>query len=269
MAVSDMLATALNGANIAYLADLYAQWAKDPKSVDPSFDILFSSLGDDEAAVLHDALGASWAPRPSIITGEEPPPPAKGGPAGGLAAQDSLAIARLVRAYREFGHLEATLDPLGLKVPAPRAELDPQTYGFGPKDLSREVFIGSLLEPLLKGRSTASVKDVVAALRGVYCGNIGAEYLYARNSEQREWFRNRLEGDNWQQNVSVAERKSILKNLAEAEGFEAFCQKRYVGAKRFGWKGEKSPFPPCTLLWTSLPGRVLALSLLAWRTVAG
>lgn len=75
MAVTDMLATALNGANIAYLADLYAQWAKDPKSVDPSFDILFGSLGDDEAAVLQDALGASWAPRPSIITGEEAPRP--------------------------------------------------------------------------------------------------------------------------------------------------------------------------------------------------
>ena len=42
MAVSDMLATALNGANIAYLADLYAQWAKDPKSVDHSLDILLS-----------------------------------------------------------------------------------------------------------------------------------------------------------------------------------------------------------------------------------
>ena len=68
MAVTDMLATALNGANIAYLADLYAQWVKEPKSVDPSFDILFGSLGDDEAAVLHDALGASWAPRPSIKT---------------------------------------------------------------------------------------------------------------------------------------------------------------------------------------------------------
>lgn len=243
MAVTDMLATALNGANIAYLADLYAQWVKDPKSVDPSFDILFSSLGDDEAAVLQDALGASWAPRPSIITGEEAPPPAKGGPAGGLAAQDSLAIARLVRAYRDYGHLEATLDPLGLKVPAARAELDPATYGFGPKDLDREVFFGSLIDPLLKGKTTGKVKDVVAALRAVYCGSIGAEYMQAATAEQREWFRLRLEGDNWQASVSAEERKSILRNLTEAEGFEAFCQKRYVGAKRFGLEGGEISIP--------------------------
>lgn len=245
MAVSDVLATALNGANIAYLADLYAQWAKDPKSVDPSFDILFSSLGDDEAAVLKDAVGASWAPRPSIITGDEPAPApkGKGGPAGGLAAQDSLAIARLIRAYREYGHLEASLDPLGLKEPHKTEELDPATYGFGEKDLNREVFIGSLLDPLLKGKNTAKVSEVIAALRSVYCESIGAEYMYARNHEQREWLRKRLEGDNWRAHVTVEDQKVILANLTEAEGFEAFCQKRYVGAKRFGLEGGEISIP--------------------------
>ncbi|MBO1323771.1 2-oxoglutarate dehydrogenase E1 component [Acetobacter sp. TBRC 12305] len=243
MAVTDMLATALNGANIAYLADLYAQWVKDPASVDPSFDILFSSLGDDEAAVLQDAIGASWAPRASIITGDEPAPAPKGAAVGGLSAQDSLAVARLIRAYREYGSFEASLDPLGLKVPAKHEELDPASYGFGEKDLDREVFMGSLMEPLLSGKTTAKVKDIIAALRGVYCGTIGAEYMQAPTHEQREWFRQRLEGDNWQANVSVAERKSILKNLTEAEGFEAFCQKRYVGAKRFGLEGGEISIP--------------------------
>ncbi|QEO16564.1 2-oxoglutarate dehydrogenase E1 component [Acetobacter vaccinii] len=243
MAVSDMLATALNGANIAYLADLYAQWAKDPKSVDPSFNILFESLGDDEAAVLKDAVGASWAPRPSNITGEDAPPPAKGGPAGGLAAQDSLAIARLIRAYREHGHREAQLDPLGLKVAPALPELDPATYGFDKKGLEREVFVGTLLEPLLKGRTTARVAEVVQALRSVYCASIGAEYMHMATQEEREWFRQRLEGDNWTQAVTVEERKSILRNLTEAEGFEAFCQKRYVGAKRFGLEGGEISIP--------------------------
>lgn len=245
MAASDVLVTALNGANIAYLADLYARWAKDHKSVDPSFDTLFGSLEDEEAAVLKDAVGASWAPRPSIITGEEKPAPAKGAKgaaAGGLAAEDSLAIARLVRAFREYGHLEAKLDPLGLKEPTAREELDPATYGFAEKDLGRDVYIGSLLSPLLDGPS-AKVSDVVDALRGVYCHSIGAEFMYARNHEQREWLRKRLEGDNWQSSVTVDEQKAILKNLTEAEGFETFCQKRYVGAKRFGLEGGEISIP--------------------------
>ncbi|OUJ15537.1 2-oxoglutarate dehydrogenase [Acetobacter orientalis] len=245
MAASDVLATALNGANIAYLADLYARWAKDHTSVDPSFNELFGSLEDEEAAVLKDAVGASWAPRASIITGEEPEAPAKGAKgsaAGGLAAEDSLAIARLVRAYREYGHLEANLDPLGLKTPQARKELAPATYGFTEKDLNRDVYVGTLLQPLLKGPA-AKIKDVVAALRSVYCHTIGAEYIYARNEEQREWFRQRLEGDNWQKTVTAEEQKAILKNLTEAEGFETFCQKRYVGAKRFGLEGGEISIP--------------------------
>lgn len=246
MAASDVLTTALNGANIAYLADLYARWAQDPKSVDPSFDMLFGSLDDDEAAVLKDAVGASWAPRPSIITEEEPAAPAKGvagSPAGGLAATDSLAIARLIRAFRVYGHQEARLDPLGLHEPHATAELDPATYGFAQKDLGREVFIGSLMAPLLKGRTTAKVSEVVDALRAVYCDTIGAEYMYARNAEQRDWLRTRLEGDQWRTQVTVDEQKAILKNLTEAEGFESFCQKRYVGAKRFGLEGGEISIP--------------------------
>lgn len=247
MAASDVLTTALNGANIAYLADLYARWVQDPKSVDPSFDTLFGSLDDDEAAVLKDAVGASWAPRASIITGEDPAPPAKAGAAGsaagGLAASDSLAIARLIRAFREYGHREARLDPLGLREPRAIEELNPATYGFEQKDLGREVYIGSLLAPLLKGRSTAKVSEVIEALRAVYCDTIGAEYMHARNVEQRAWLRERLEGAQWRAQVTADEQKTILKNLTEAEGFESFCQKRYVGAKRFGLEGGEISIP--------------------------
>ncbi|MBS0959947.1 MULTISPECIES: 2-oxoglutarate dehydrogenase E1 component [Acetobacter] len=243
MTASDTLASALNGANIAYLADLYARWVQDHKSVDVSFAQLFDSLEEEEAAVLKDAAGASWAPHASMITGEEPEAPAKGaGAADGLSAQHSLALARLVRAYRTYGHMEANLDPLGLKVPQPHEELDPATYGFSKKDMSLVVYVGALLEPLLKGPS-AKVGDVVAALRSVYCHSIGAEYTYARSHEEREWFRKRFEGDNWQSGPGADEQKLILKDLTEAEGFEAFCQKRYVGAKRFGLEGGEVSIP--------------------------
>ena len=64
MAGVDILASAMTGANAAFLADLYARWVERPGSVDPSFDELFSALNDDARAVLTDASGASWAPRP-------------------------------------------------------------------------------------------------------------------------------------------------------------------------------------------------------------
>ena len=63
MAGVDIIATAMTGANAAYLADLYARWTENPGSVDPSFAELFASLNDEARAVLTDASGASWAPR--------------------------------------------------------------------------------------------------------------------------------------------------------------------------------------------------------------
>jgi 2-oxoglutarate dehydrogenase E1 component len=64
MAGVDILASAMNGANAAYLADTYARWVENPAGVDPSFAELFAALNDDAKAVLTDAMGASWAPAP-------------------------------------------------------------------------------------------------------------------------------------------------------------------------------------------------------------
>ena len=66
MAGIDILASAFSGANAAFLADLYARWVSNPSSVDPSFADLFEAMNDEARAVLEDASGASWAPRPSF-----------------------------------------------------------------------------------------------------------------------------------------------------------------------------------------------------------
>ena len=80
MAGVDIPASAMTGANAAFLADLYARWVEKPDSVDPSFAELFAALNDDARAVLTDASGASWAPRPrgGFAPAPEAPAPAKG-----------------------------------------------------------------------------------------------------------------------------------------------------------------------------------------------
>src|SRR5215217_1953593 len=93
MAGVDILATAMTGANAAFLADLYARWVEKPDSVDPSFAELFAVLDDDAKAVLTDAVGASWAPRGrgGFAPEPEPAPAAKGGAKGGKAAAPAAA----------------------------------------------------------------------------------------------------------------------------------------------------------------------------------
>src|SRR5215218_10183060 len=111
MAGVDILASAMTGANAAFLADLYARWVEKPDSVDPSFAELFAALNDDARAVLTDASGASWAPRPRggfAPAPDAPPPPGKGkgaaaaaGPEAIRRAQlDSIRALMLIRSYR-------------------------------------------------------------------------------------------------------------------------------------------------------------------------
>src|SRR3954447_3120628 len=234
----DVLASVFNGANAAFIADMYARWSNDPASVDPSFDDLFRAMDDEARAVLQDASGASWAPRHYDFGESEVARPAEAAAAGltseqgRAAAPDSLRALMLIRAYRVRGHLEARLDPLGLQVPKPHAELDPASYGFGPNDRDRPIFIDGVL-----GRETATVNEITNIVRASYCGPIGVEFMHIQDPDQKTWIQRRIEGAPWTHGFDPDAKRKILAQLTEAEGFEAFCQRRYVGTKRFGLEG--------------------------------
>ena len=243
----DVLATAFNGANAAYLADLYARWVQNPGSVDASFAELFGALNDEARSVLTDASGASWAPRHFEVGEAEPAKTlGKGAKAApGLsdkqlrsATLDSIRALMMIRVYRVRGHLEAQLDPLGLTVPKPHPELDPAAYGFTEADMDRPIFIDNVL-----GRETATPREILAVLRSTYCGPIGVEYMHIQDPEQKTWLQRRIEGAPWTTAIDADTKKTILRQLTEAEGFEAFCQKRYVGTKRFGLEGGEVTIP--------------------------
>ena len=248
MAGVDIIASAFSGANAAYLADTYARWISDPHSVDSSFGELFSALNDEARAVLEDASGASWAPRRFEVAPPDAPKPAAkpaAGPGSTVdasavrsAALDSLRALMLIRAYRVRGHLQAQLDPLGLTVPKPHPELDPATYGFGEADLDRPIFIDNVL-----GFESATVREILAAVHRAYCGPIGVEFMHIQDPGQKAWIQRRMEGTSWEGALDVAGKRTVLEQLTEAEGFEAFCQKRYVGTKRFGLEGAEVTIP--------------------------
>src|SRR3954451_6516816 len=55
------LSSFLQGANAAYIDELYASFEKDPASVDPDWQEFFKSLKDQPADVRKNAQGPSWA----------------------------------------------------------------------------------------------------------------------------------------------------------------------------------------------------------------
>ncbi len=244
MAGVDVLSTAMNGGNAQFIAQLYAKWVAAPATVDPDFASLFAALDDDARSVLTDASGASWAPQPAsfetttTIASGTAVKPAPATADTRAATLDSLRALMLIRAYRVRGHLQADLDPLGLKQPGHHPELDPKTYGFTDADMNRPIFIDNVL-----GRETATLNEIIAILRDSYCGAIGLEYMHIQDPEQKAWVQKHFEGAPWRTAYDKDGKLKILRQLTEADSFETFCQRRYVGTKRFGLEGGESTIP--------------------------
>ncbi|HEX5326082.1 MAG TPA: 2-oxoglutarate dehydrogenase E1 component, partial [Acetobacteraceae bacterium] len=206
MAGVDILASAFSGGNAAFLGELYARWATDPDAVDPSFAELFATLNDGSRAVVEEATGASWAPRrPGFGNGASAAPAPMAAERIKAAIIPSLRALMLIRSFRVRGHLEAQLDPLGLQVPKPHAELDPATYGFIAADMDRPIFIDNVL-----GRETATLREIVAILRQAYCGHVGVEFMHIQDPEQKAWIQDKVEGAPWTHAFDAAAKRTIL-----------------------------------------------------------
>ena len=152
--------------------------------------------------------------------------------------QDSVRALMLIRAYRVRGHLAADLDPLNLQAMPDQPELDPASYGFGPGDRDRPVFIDGVL-----GLQTASIHEILEVLKRTYCGTLGVQFMHISNPEEKSWIQNYLEGAEKGIRFTPEDKKAILKKLVEAESFEGFLNKRYPGAKRFGLDGAEAMVP--------------------------
>ncbi len=154
------------------------------------------------------------------------------------AAGDSIRAMMLVRTYRVRGHLAANLDPLGLSKQEIPADLDPAYHGFTEADLDRSVYVGGTL-----GYEWVSVRELVATLRANYCGAVGLEYMHIADVEERRFLQERMEGKDAAITFSPEGKKAILAKVIEAEQYEKFLARKYVGTKRFGLDGGEAMIP--------------------------
>ncbi|WBL32574.1 2-oxoglutarate dehydrogenase E1 component [Sinirhodobacter sp. HNIBRBA609] len=258
----------LQGANSDYVEQLYARYAADPNSVDPSWGAFFASLGDPELDVKKSAQGASWdrtdwpvSPNDDLtaaLTGEWPVAAPKEGKAAGdkiksaakaagvevsdeavkRAVLDSIRALMIIRAYRIRGHLIADIDPLGMRDASLHPELDPKSYGFAEVDMDRPIFIDNVL-----GLQIASMRQILDVLKRTYCGTFALQYMHISNPEEAGWLKERIEGYGKEIAFTREGRRAILNKLVEAEGYEKFLHVKYMGTKRFGLDGGEALIP--------------------------
>ncbi|HET8926057.1 MAG TPA: 2-oxoglutarate dehydrogenase E1 component [Candidatus Acidoferrum sp.] len=115
---------------------------------------------------------------------------------------------RIFDAFRRWGYLEATLDPLGLFEP--------------------------LKHPDLEGLTG----DAAEEARRIYCGTVGADFMHLPEPERRRWIIERLETP-----AAAVDQKKILERLIRADLFEQVLQARYLGTKRFSLEGVTALIP--------------------------
>ena len=195
----------LSGDNAALLEELYERYTRDPGSV-----------GDDWAGFFREMENGRGA--------------APVRPAGAVATADrsEVGVQTLIESYRRFGHLAANLDPLGLGT-RNRDLLDLSIHGLGPSDLDRTVDSGI---PSV-GRTT--LRKLVEWLDKTYCGSIGVEHSYIRNTEERDWLEAQMEGNPGR--LDLATRLRLFEKVFQAEYFEKFLAQKFVGKKRFSLEG--------------------------------
>ncbi|MEM8785149.1 MAG: thiamine pyrophosphate-dependent enzyme, partial [Pseudomonadota bacterium] len=252
----------LYGSNAAFIEEVYARYADDPQSVDPSWQAFFGSLDEAPQNVRNEVRGPSWARSdwPVVEKGEwtsaldgnwpepvkdlkkkvEASPAASGMSATDVRAAtvDSIRAIMLIRAYRIRGHLMANLDPLDQQDREPHPELDPETYGFTAADMNRPIFIDHVL-----GLETATLNQILAILQRTYCASIGIEFMHITDPEQKAWLQQRIEGPDKEISFTERGKLAILNKLIETEGFENFLHIKFGGTKRFGLDGGEAAVP--------------------------
>jgi 2-oxoglutarate dehydrogenase E1 component len=122
---------------------------------------------------------------------------------------------RVFGLFRQFGYLEAELDPLGLLHPQPHPDLEIDN------EWAREA-------------------------RRIYCGSVGVEFMHIADPERRRWIQNRIEVRIEAEPAAVdidIDQDRALDLLVRADLFEQTLQQRYLGNKRFSLEGNTSFLP--------------------------
>ncbi len=147
-------------------------------------------------------------------------------------------VLQLIDTYRVRGHLLADIDPLNM-VEHTNRELDLENFGLTIWDLDREFITDGL-----HGKDRSTLREILWVLRRAYCGKVGIEYRHIQDQNEKRWLREKIR----QQFVDTEAlepgvQKELLRKLIEAEQFEQFLHRKYLGQKRFSLEGCETLIP--------------------------
>jgi len=223
-------------AHVSYIDELYNSFKNDPDSIDQTwkeffegFDFALSNYAPEDTAILasssNGAVGKSGSlATPGTIMDMEQLP-------------KEIKVRALIHAHRSRAHLRSKTNPVRERRDR-KALIDPQDFGLGQEDMNTEFQSGNEI-----GIGKAKLSVILDALKTIYEGPMGFEYLYIRDPEMLDWFKTKVEKEALAFNPSNDEKKRILFKLNQAVVFENFLHTKYLGQKRFSLEGGESTIP--------------------------
>lgn len=150
-----------------------------------------------------------------------------------------VGAARLARSIREYGHLEARIDPLGTPGPGDPM-LEAKTHGLTDADLASlpATIVWPLADP-----EQGTCLDAIKQLRAIYSGPIGYDFDHVQDHQERAWLVEQVEQGTFYHPLALQERQALLERLIEVEEFEHFLHSTFQGQKRFSVEGNDTLVP--------------------------
>jgi 2-oxoglutarate dehydrogenase E1 component len=209
------------GVNAAYVQDLYERYRLDPQSVDEETRDFFARIQDSEIPGFLDsrASGIPESRDPEIPEFRDP--------------QVVVGAVNLAQSIRRYGHLAASIDPLGSR-PLGDPSLEPETHGVTDADLA--AVPASLLSSAISDGAT-SMADVVARLRSIYCSTTGYDIAHIFVPEERRWLRRAVETGQFRAPQNPIDPVALLDRITQVEAFEKFLHRTFPGKTRFSIEG--------------------------------
>ncbi|MDG2122071.1 MAG: 2-oxoglutarate dehydrogenase E1 component, partial [Verrucomicrobiales bacterium] len=216
-----MNATIASRPNADLLEEKYAEWKVDPRSVEPTWAAFFEGFELGMEELKRKPGGAEGV--------------AEVGKGGDLATELALGfrakVVSLVYHYRTVGHTKAWLNPLGDAAPED-SSLVREMPEFSAEDLEREVET-----QFYRSGERMKLSRLVGLMEATYCGKLGFEFMHLHAAEVRNWLRGRIEARVEAPEESAERKRKVLASLVEAESFEQFLHRKFVGQKRFSLEG--------------------------------
>ncbi len=212
-------------ADVAALDALYQDYKQNPTSVDESWQNFFKgfefnqTFNGTSTGVPQNGSVSSAQPNTAEHTRKE------------------MEVVHLIRGYRSRGHLLSKTNPIG-----PRKDRQPmlELADFKLSEADLDTTFEAGIE--LFGKA-ATLRQIVDALKKVYLGKIGFEYLYIRDRKAKSWLRKKIENEYLYFDPSRDQKLRIFEKLNEAVNFENFLHTKFLGKKRFSLEGGESTIP--------------------------